>query len=88
MKFSGKICFEKILKVRKNQGFNLSLDDTFFEKPQEKEGRGGGGGGGNSPPPPHNSTPPPRHIRVKTKINPNFTVKLAGKSNHSFLLSV
>ena len=28
----------KILKVTKNQGFTLSLEDTFFEKP-----RGGGG---------------------------------------------
>ena len=27
-----------ILKVTKNQGFNLSLEDTFLEKPQ-----GGGG---------------------------------------------
>ena len=24
-----------ILKVTKNQGFTLSLEDTFFEKPQE-----------------------------------------------------
>ena len=34
MKFSGKMCFEIILKVAKNQGFNLSLEDTFFEKQQ------------------------------------------------------
>ena len=34
MKFSGKMCFEIILKVTKNQGFTLSLADTFFEKPQ------------------------------------------------------
>ena len=32
-----------ILKVTKNQGFNLSLEDTFFEKPQ----RGGGGNRSN-----------------------------------------
>ena len=32
MKFSGKMCFEIILKVTKNQGFTLSLEDTFFEK--------------------------------------------------------
>ena len=53
MKFSGKICFKIMLKVTKNQGFTLSLGDTFFEKPQ----------GGQSEPssPPH----PPRHIRVK-----------------------
>ena len=29
-----------ILKVTKNKGFTLSLEDTFFEKPQ---GKGGGG---------------------------------------------
>ena len=33
MKFSGKMCFKIILKVTKNQGFTLSLEDTFFEKP-------------------------------------------------------
>ena len=27
-------CFKIILKVTKNQGFTLSLEDTFFEKPQ------------------------------------------------------
>ena len=42
MKFSGKMCFEIILKVTKNQGFTLTLEDTFFEKPQ-----GGGDGGVN-----------------------------------------
>ena len=41
MKFSGKMCFEIISKVTKNQGFTLSLEDTFFEKPQ---------GGGGQPP--------------------------------------
>ena len=30
-----------ILKVRKNQPFSLSLEDTFFEKPEG--GKGGGG---------------------------------------------
>ena len=34
IKFSGKMCFKIILKVTKNQGFTLSLEDTFFEKPQ------------------------------------------------------
>ena len=34
MKFSGKICFKIVLKVTKKQGFILSLEDTFFEKPQ------------------------------------------------------
>ena len=32
MKFSGKMGL-KITKVTKNQGFTLSLEDTFFEKP-------------------------------------------------------
>ena len=35
MKFSGKMYLMMILKVTKNQGFTLSLEDTFFEKPQE-----------------------------------------------------
>ena len=34
MKFSGKMCLMIILKVTKNQGFTLSLEDTFFKKPQ------------------------------------------------------
>ena len=34
MKFSGKMCFKIILKVTKNQGFTLSLEDTVLEKPQ------------------------------------------------------
>ena len=35
-----------ILKVTKNQSFNLSLEDTLFEIPQDDGGGGGGGGGG------------------------------------------
>ena len=34
MKFSGKICFKVILKVTKNQGFSIFLEDTLSEKPQ------------------------------------------------------
>ena len=34
MKFSGKMCLMIILKVPKNQGFTLCLEDTVFEKPQ------------------------------------------------------
>ena len=34
MKFAGKMCLMIILKVTKNQGFSLSLEDTFFEKSQ------------------------------------------------------
>ena len=33
MKFSGKMCFKMILKVRKKHGFTLSREDTLFEKP-------------------------------------------------------
>ena len=33
-----------ILKVTKNQGSTLSIEDTFFKKPLGEEGRGGGGG--------------------------------------------
>ena len=45
MKFPGKMCFEITLKVTKKQGFTLSFEDTFFEKPQE-------GGQSDTPPPP------------------------------------
>ena len=34
MKFSGKMYLMEILKVRKNQGYILSVDDTISEKPQ------------------------------------------------------
>ena len=34
MKFSGKMYPKIILKVTENQGFTLSLELTFFEKPQ------------------------------------------------------
>ena len=34
MKFSGKMWLMTMLKVRKKQGFTLSLEDTFLEKPQ------------------------------------------------------
>ena len=43
VKFSGEMWLMTILKVPKNQGFTLSLEDTFLEKPQ---------GGSNSPSPP------------------------------------
>ena len=33
--------FMIILKVKKKQGFTLSLENTFLEKPQEGGGRGG-----------------------------------------------
>ena len=34
MKFSRKMWLMLILKVAKNQGFTLTLEDKFFEKPQ------------------------------------------------------
>ena len=34
MKFSGKMYIMIILKVTKKQSFTLSLEDTFFKKPQ------------------------------------------------------
>ena len=40
IKFSGKMRFKMILKVTKKQGFTLSLEDTFFEKPQGEGERG------------------------------------------------
>ena len=42
MKFSENMWVTRILKVTKKQGINLSLKDTFAEKPQ-----GGGGVGGD-----------------------------------------
>ena len=32
MRFAGKMCLMIILKVTKNQGFPLYLENTFFEK--------------------------------------------------------
>ena len=34
MKYLGKMYLKVILKVTENQGFILTLVDTFFEKPQ------------------------------------------------------
>ena len=36
MRFSRKMCFKTILKVNKNQGFTLSLEDSFFKKTRGK----------------------------------------------------
>ena len=40
MKFSGKLLLWIILKATKSHGFTLSLEDTFFEKPQEGRKKG------------------------------------------------
>ena len=42
MTFSGNMWFMIILKVTKNQGFILSLEDAVFKKPQAVVGEGGG----------------------------------------------
>ena len=64
MKFSGKMCFKTILKFIKNQGFTLSLEDTFFEKPQA--------GVKLTPPPP----PPSHPALLGLKSNLNGIMKL------------
>ena len=43
-----------ILKVTKKQGFTVTLEDKFFEKPQD-------GRGGQTDPPP----PPPSRFRLR-----------------------
>ena len=66
IKFSGNMCLKIILKVTKNQGFTLSLDNTFFEKPQ-----GGGGQGGKLTPHPHHhhhTHTHPSRFRVKKNL--------------------
>ena len=75
MKFSGKMCFKIILKVTKNEGFALSLEDTIFEKPQ---------GGGQIDP------PPPSHFRVKLRISPpeNFLLELIFPRVENFSLEL
>ena len=45
MKFSEKMRLLIILKVKENQDFTLSLEDTFLEKPQGGRPWGCGGGG-------------------------------------------
>ena len=73
MKFSGKMCFEIILKVTKNEGCTLFIEDTFFKKPRERVGKEGGG-----------QFDPPRHIRVTYVVIANFpflhTLKLSRDS--------
>ena len=39
MKFSRNMCLKIISKVTKNQGFTLSLEDTFFQKPLGEGGQ-------------------------------------------------
>ena len=63
MKFSGKMCLKIILKVTKNQGFTLFLEDTFFEKPQR---------GSNQPPPIHPHAAVLRLIAILQRKNCTF----------------
>ena len=58
MKFSGKMYLMIILKVTKNQGFNLGLEDTIFKKPQRQ-------GGVKLPPPPPPYPHPPAVVVLK-----------------------
>ena len=51
MKFSGKMCLMIILKVTKNQGFTLCLEDTIFKNHR---------GGQIEPSPPLPPLPPGR----------------------------
>ena len=67
MKFSVKMCFKIILKVTKNQGSILSLEDTFLEKPQWWVG--GGGDQFDSPTP-----PPPAVLGIKLVVSPFLTI--------------
>ena len=69
MKFSGKMCLKIILKVTKNQGFTLSVEDAFFEKPQ------GGGWGVKLTP------PSPSSFRVKQDV---FDLLLAAAKKSCF----
>ena len=57
MKFSGKVCFKIILKVTRNQGSTLSIED-----------REGGWGWGQFEHPPS-----PRYIRVKMPLIKNLS---------------
>ena len=59
MKFSGKVCLKIILKVTKTQGFTLSVEDTFFEKPQE---------GQIPPPPPSAPSPSPAVLGLRSLL--------------------
>ena len=46
MKFSGKMWVKAILKVKKNKGLALSIENTFLEKSQRKQLAGEEAGGG------------------------------------------
>ena len=59
MKFSVKMIFMIILKVTKDQGFTLSLEDTFFKKPQ---------GGGGQIDPSSSLSPAVLGLRLNTKL--------------------
>ena len=77
MKFSEKICLKIILKVTKNQGFNLSLGDTFFKKPQSVCVCvwGGGEGGGVK-----FISPLPAGLRLSTPIQ-GKSIKISFRLN-------
>ena len=61
MKFSGKMCLMKMLKVTKKQGFTLCLENTFLEKPH---------GRGQIDPP-----SPPKPFKGKLTNNTGFPIR-------------
>ena len=63
MKFSGKMCLKIILKVTKNQGFSISLEDTLFEN------HWGGRGGQIDP-------PAVLGLKVLLKVLPSFYIRV------------
>ena len=72
MTFSRKMCLTITLKVTKNQGFTLSLEGTFFEKPKRKVGGGG------------QTDTPPAVLGLNTRITPilcHTVLKYNGKIN-------
>ena len=72
MKFSRKMFLMIILKVTKNQGFVLSLEDTFFEKPQ-------GAGGSNWP------HPIPSRFRVESPVEWVYLISSLISFHYSFI---
>ena len=67
MKFSGMMWLMIISKVTKKQSFTLSLEDTFFDKPQ---------GGGSNWPPSHFKVKEVHQSYIFSKMLPYQTTEL------------
>ena len=82
MKLSGKMSLMIILKVTKNQGFTLCLEDTVLEKPQ----------GGRSNWPPHTHTHTHAHAHTHTpshfRVNPVHAIMLHAIMLYNFNLTL